>query len=95
MTALAKSLLSSFTLLTNFPISPLVVPARLAQIHGFSAHADRDGLLRWLSGFKKSPRHIFVTYGESQAASFFSKFVREKTGWETSVPDYLDEVILE
>ena len=71
------------------------VRARIAQIHGFSAHADRDGLLRWLSGFKKPPRHLFVTHGESQAASFFSKFVREKTGWETSVPEYLDEAILE
>jgi metallo-beta-lactamase family protein len=71
------------------------VRARVAQVHGLSAHADRDGLLRWLSGFKKPPRHIFVTHGESQAASFFSKFVREKTGWETSVPEYLDEAILE
>jgi len=71
------------------------VRARVVQINGFSAHADRDGLLRWLSGYKKAPRHIFVTHGESQAASYFSEFVREKTGWKTSAPEYLDEVILE
>ncbi|MFC1943145.1 MBL fold metallo-hydrolase RNA specificity domain-containing protein [Chloroflexota bacterium] len=71
------------------------VRARVAQIHGFSAHADRDGLLRWLSGFKKPLRHLFVTHGEYKAASFFSKFVRQKTSWETSAPEYLAEVILE
>ncbi len=71
------------------------VGARIVQINGFSAHADRDGLLRWLSGFKKAPRHVFVTHGESQAASYFSNFVREKTGWETSTPEYLNEAVLE
>lgn len=71
------------------------VRARIVQIHGFSAHADRDGLLRWLLGYKKAPRHLFVTHGESEAASYFSEFVKEKTGWQTSAPEYLDEVILE
>ncbi len=73
---------------------PYQVRANVVQIHGLSSHADRDGLLRWLSGFKKAPRHLFVTHGESQAANYFGEFVREKTGWETSVPEYLDEVML-
>jgi metallo-beta-lactamase family protein len=71
------------------------IRARIAQIHGFSAHADRDGLLRWLDGYKEAPRHLFVTHGESESACYFSEFVREKTGWNTSAPEYLDEVILE
>ncbi len=71
------------------------IQARVAQIHGFSAHADRDGLLRWLSGFKKAPRRLFVTHGESDIARYFGKFVNEKTNWETSVPGYLDEATLE
>ena len=71
------------------------VRAKVAQIHGFSAHADRDGLFRWLSGYKEAPRHCFVTHGESEAASYFSEYVREKLGWKTSAPEYLDEVILE
>jgi metallo-beta-lactamase family protein len=71
------------------------VRARVAQIHGFSAHADRDGLMRWLSGFKKAPRHLFVTHGESESAVSFGSFVREKTGWEVSVPEYLDAAVLE
>ncbi len=71
------------------------IRARVAQIQGFSAHADRDGLMRWLSGFKKAPRRLFVTHGESPVATYFGRFVSEKTGWEISVPEYLDEVTLE
>ena len=71
------------------------VRARVAQIQGFSAHADRDGLMRWLSSFKKAPRRLFVTHGESAVATYFGRFVNEKTGWEISVPGYLDEVTSE
>jgi metallo-beta-lactamase family protein len=67
----------------------------VAQIHGFSAHADRNELLAWLSSLKKDPRHVFVTHGEPEAAEFFSDFVQKKTGWETSVPSYQDAVTLQ
>jgi len=71
------------------------VKARIAQIHGFSAHADRDELLTWLSSLKKAPRHVFVTHGEPEAAAHFAAFVKEKTSWQTSVPEYRDEVVLQ
>lgn len=70
------------------------VKARIAQIHGFSAHADRDELLRWLMVLKKPPRQVFVTHGEPEAAASFSKFLHEKTGWDISVPRYEDTVAL-
>ena len=71
------------------------VKARIAQINGFSAHADRDELLRWLSGLKRPPLHLFVTHGEPEVAQYFADFMKEKTGWEISVPKYQDEVILD
>jgi metallo-beta-lactamase family protein len=71
------------------------VRARIVQIHGFSAHADRDELFRWLSGLKKAPKHVFVTHGESEVAESFGNFLRKKTGWDISIPDYLAEVELE
>jgi len=71
------------------------VRARVAQIHGFSAHADRDELFRWVSGLRNPPRHLFVTHGEPDVASRFADFLRERTGWEISVPGYQDEVVLD
>jgi metallo-beta-lactamase family protein len=71
------------------------VKARVVKINGFSAHADKDELFRWLSGLKKSPRHLFVTHGEPDAARYFANFVNERKGWPTSVPGYQDKVTLD
>jgi len=71
------------------------VRAKVAQITGFSAHADRDGLLRWLSALEKAPRHVFVTHGESRTALEFGRLVREKTGWKVSVPTYRSSAVLD
>lgn len=71
------------------------VRARITRINGFSAHADRDELFRWLSGLRKPPKHVFVTHGEPTAAQYFADFLRKRTGWEVSVPRYQNRVILE
>ena len=71
------------------------VKARIAQVNGFSAHADRDELFRWLSGLRRPPLRIFVTHGEPDVARYFANFMKEKTGWEISVPAYRDEVTLD
>jgi len=70
------------------------VKARVVRIHGFSAHADRDELFKWLTELKKPPKKLFVVHGESESARSFGDYVREKTGWEVTVPAYQDEVVL-
>ena len=71
------------------------VKARVVQIQGFSAHADRDELLQWLSGLKRPPRKLFVVHGEPESAQHFADFIRAKTGWNVTVPAYQDEVLLD
>ncbi len=71
------------------------VKARIARIHGFSAHADRDELLKWLSALKTAPKAVFVVHGEAESAQHFADYVRDNNGWNTSVPAYMDEVILD
>ncbi|MBM3165967.1 MAG: MBL fold metallo-hydrolase, partial [Chloroflexi bacterium] len=71
------------------------VKARVVQLDGFSAHADRDELMRWLSGFQRSPRRLFVTHGEPSISESFADMVRQKMGWEVVVPGYRDEVLLD
>ena len=68
--------------------------AKVVQIHGFSAHADRDELFRWLSGLKRPPRQVFVTHGESHAAHSFASYLQGKEGWKVWVPRYRDEAVL-
>jgi metallo-beta-lactamase family protein len=70
------------------------VKAHIEKIDGFSAHADRDGLLAWLSAIRVPPRCVFVTHGEEKAAASFAKILNERTGWTTKVPRYKDTVKL-
>ena len=71
------------------------VRARVVQLNGFSAHADRNQLLKWLSSLQRPPRCVFVTHGEPSAAQHFALLVRDKTGCNTVVPKYQDKVLLD
>ena len=71
------------------------VKANIVRIHGFSAHADKNELLQWLSGLKKPPRKIFVVHGEAESAKSFAEYVTQKTNWPVMVPAYQDEVVLD
>jgi metallo-beta-lactamase family protein len=71
------------------------VRARIAQVHGFSAHADRDELIKWLSGLTKPPRRVFITHGELDASKNLERLIRKGKGWETLIPSYRQQVILD
>ncbi|MDH4239950.1 MAG: MBL fold metallo-hydrolase [Phycisphaerae bacterium] len=71
------------------------IEAKIVRIHGFSAHADRNELLDWLKEMEAAPRGIFVVHGETESARSFGNFVRKQTGWNISVPEYQDEIVLD
>lgn len=71
------------------------VRARIAQIQAFSAHADRDDLLRWLFHLEAPPRHAFVVHGEPEVSARFAETIRERMGWKTSVPSYRQGFVLD
>jgi metallo-beta-lactamase family protein len=66
------------------------VRARVAKINGFSAHADRKALGRWLDGFKTPPRRLFVTHGDADVALNTGERIRQERGWTVEVPEYLE-----
>ncbi len=71
------------------------VRAKIVQIHGLSAHADRDELLKWIDQLSVHPKYVYITHGEKQAAESFRDFLHEQTGYETSVPKYGETVNLD
>jgi metallo-beta-lactamase family protein len=71
------------------------VRAHITRVEGLSAHADRDELLKWISMLSANPKHVYITHGEDSSAQSFSRFLHEKTGYETSVPDYGETVTLD
>jgi len=68
----------------------LPVRAKVRKINGFSAHADRLGLARWLDGFKSPPRRLFVTHGDADVAAHFAERVRQERRWTVDLPEYLE-----
>ncbi len=69
--------------------------ARIEQIQGLSGHADRKGLLSWVSQVKSPVKSVFVTHGEENASLAFAEMIRTQLNWRTSVPQYMDEVELD
>jgi metallo-beta-lactamase family protein len=69
------------------------VKAKVFTINGLSAHADRDELLRWLSGFKNPPKETFTVHGETESANALKDTLVSK-GWNATVPHYLENVEL-
>lgn len=71
------------------------VRADLYTLGGLSAHADRDALVNWLSGFRRPPRRTFVVHGEAETAQGFAALIREGMGWRVEVPEMGAEYLLD
>jgi metallo-beta-lactamase family protein len=61
------------------------VRAQVECLDGLSAHADRDELLRWLAGFERPPRQVYLVHGEPNAAGSLAEAVRARFGWQVTV----------
>ena len=73
----------------------LPVKANVERINGFSAHADREELMEWLSSLRTEPRCVFVVHGEAESANHFAEALRKSKGWNATVPQYQDQLVLE
>jgi metallo-beta-lactamase family protein len=59
---------------------PVPVRARVYQLQGLSAHADREELLRWCQALPAPPQRIFLNHGEDPARKALSVAIAA-LGW--------------
>lgn len=71
------------------------VNCHVEKIEGFSAHADWKAVIRWLEGLPNTPKTVFTTHGEPEAAEAMAGHIRERFGWNVIVPEYKQSVELE
>ncbi len=71
------------------------VNAKIYNLEGFSGHADKNGLLAWLKGFQKEPKHIFLVHGEPEAKEAFAETVENELGYHPIVVRGNSEYVLE
>src|SRR6266581_6827425 len=70
------------------------VRCRVVKIGGFSAHADWKEIVRWLEGMPATPKRVFVTHGETDAADAMASHIHERFGWQIEVPQYGERLAL-
>lgn len=63
------------------------VRCRVEAIGGYSAHADQDELIKWLSHMKDSVRKVYVTQGEADQAEMLATRARNDLKVEAEVPE--------
>lgn len=63
------------------------VRAKIDTIHGYSGHADREGLLDFVERAGNKLKKVFVIMGEPKSAQFLSQRIHDFYGIETAVPN--------
>ncbi len=61
------------------------VRAQVVTLDGFSAHADRHELMRWLRGFTSPPRKTWIVHGEAAGAMALAEAATKTLGWDAEV----------
>lgn len=65
---------------------PIQVRAEIRQLVGMSGHADKNGLLDWLNGFKEKPERVFVVHGEDSVCMQFTECLKIEYGQHAYAP---------
>ena len=68
------------------------VNAEISHLEGFSGHADAEGLMAWLRGFKRAPAQVFVVHGEPEASDALRSRIQDELGWRVRVPQHQETV---
>jgi metallo-beta-lactamase family protein len=72
----------------------IAIKAKIWTINGFSAHAGQNQLLEWLGNFQNKKMPVFLVHGEAGAQDVLASLIREKLGFDVTIPEYLEEITL-
>ena len=62
------------------------IRARIEKLDGVSGHADKDGLIKWITALKQKPQRVFVVHGEDRVCDTFAKCLTEEYGLRALAP---------
>lgn len=63
----------------------IAVRAQICSLKGTSGHADKTGLIKWLSCFSEKPRAVFLNHGNEEAISALGQELRDR-GYAVEAP---------
>lgn len=62
------------------------VRARIENLPGISAHADRDALTKWIGAFETPPKKVFIVHGEDKVTEDFAAHLHDTLGLDAYAP---------
>ena len=62
------------------------VQAEIGFLPGKSGHADRDGLLRWITAFDPKPAMVFVNHGDDAVMKAYANTLADEYGFTVGAP---------
>ena len=62
------------------------VRANIMKLRGLSGHADKDGLIEWISAFEPKPKKVFVVHGEDSVCTNFVECLKVEHGQRAYAP---------
>ena len=65
---------------------PIKVEASIKKLVGLSGHADKNGLIEWITAFKEKPRRVFVVHGEDSVCKNFVECLQVEYGIKAYAP---------
>ncbi|MEA5060745.1 MAG: MBL fold metallo-hydrolase [Clostridia bacterium] len=69
----------------------IIVNANIVQIEGFSGHAGKDELLRWIQEIPQKPSRIFLVHGEKSVIETFASAIRSLGYSDVDIPEPYEE----
>lgn len=65
---------------------PIEIRAEIKRLEGLSGHADKDGLIEWISAFEEKPKKVFVVHGEDRVTMSFAECLKIEHGQRAYAP---------
>ena len=65
---------------------PVQIEAEIDTLPGVSGHADKNGLISWLQGFREKPRFVFVNHGSAETVEAFTNCLTRELGYRAFAP---------
>jgi len=65
----------------------IVVKAQIQTINGFSAHADQNDLIEWISNFKNLKK-LYLIHGEIEKMDIFHQVIKDKLNRDAKIMEY-------
>jgi len=71
----------------------IIVKSSIHTINGFSAHADQDGILKWVSKIKDLKK-VFLVHGELESQQTFKEVLKKKLNLDAHIVGFKEKITL-